>query len=86
MTDVSQELLHEVLRRLHQRNDKTDLAVKDLRSECSSLRRIMTSHQGDLDTLYELIHRIEDRLDKIEKRLELRDFQEMAQSPFDAST
>lgn len=83
MTDVSQELLHEVLRRLHQRNDKSDLAIRDLRSECQSLRRMVTTHQSDLNNLYELVHRIEDRLDQIEKRLELRDFQEMAQSPFD---
>ncbi|CAN7389032.1 hypothetical protein [Rhizobium sp. LjRoot254] len=44
---------------------------------------MVTTHQSDLNNLYELVHRIEDRLDQIEKRLELRDFQEMPQSPFD---
>jgi hypothetical protein len=83
MSNVSQELLHELLRQLHQRIDKAETANRELRTENTSLRRIATVHQHDIGDLYEAVHRIEDRLDQIEKRLELRDFQEMAQSPFD---
>jgi putative RNA 2'-phosphotransferase len=53
MTEVSQELLHEVLRRLHQRNDKSDLAIRDLRSECwadySELSRKVCERFGIID-------------------------------------
>ena len=82
MSNVSQELLHELLRQLHQRIDKAETANRDLRTENTSLRRIATIHQHDIGDLYEALHRIEDRLERIESRLELRDFQEMAQSPY----
>ena len=83
MNNVSQELLQELLRHLRQRIDKSDMASRDARAENTSLRRIVTAHQQDIGDLYEVFHRIEDRLDRIEARLELRDFQEMAQSPYD---
>ena len=79
MTNVSQELLHELLRHLRQRIDKSDMTSRDVRAENTSLRRIVTAHQQDIGDLYEVLHRIEDRLDRIEARLELRDFQEAAQ-------
>ena len=83
MTDISQELLHELLRRLHQRADKAETANRDLRAEISSLRRAVAAHQSDIDRFYELFHRIEDRLDRFETRLDLREFSEVAQTPFD---
>jgi len=83
MSNVSQEFLHELLRQLHQRIDKSGTANRELRAENTSLRRIATVQQHDIGDLYEAVHRVEDRLDQIEERLELRDFQEMAQSPFD---
>ena len=79
MTNVSQELLHELLRHLRQRIDNSDMTSRDVRAENTSLRRIVTAHQQDIGDLYEVLHRIEDRLDRIEARLELRDFQEAAQ-------
>jgi chromosome segregation ATPase len=82
MSNVSHELLQELLRQLHQRIDKLDAANRDLRAENTSLRRLAAAQQNDIADLYEVAHRIEDRLDLIEKRLELRDFQEMAQSPY----
>ena len=83
MSSVSQELLQELLRHLRQRIDKSDMTSRDVRVETASLRRIVTAHQQDIGDLYEAIHRIEDRIDRIEARLELRDFQERAQSPYD---
>lgn len=83
MSNVSQELLHELLRQLRQRIDKSEMTSRDVRMENASLRRIVAAHQHDIGDLYEVFHRIEERLERIEARLELRDFQEMAQSPFD---
>jgi hypothetical protein len=79
-------LLHELLRRLHIRADKTDTGSRDLRSEISSLRRTSAAHQSDIDRFYELFHRIEDRLDRIEARLDLRDFNEAAQTVYDPNS
>jgi hypothetical protein len=84
MSEISQELLHELLRRPHQRADKADATTRDLRAENISLRRAVTGHQRDIDHFFEVIHRIEDRLDRIEARLDLREFNEIAQKPYDA--
>jgi hypothetical protein len=83
MSNISQDLLQELLRQLRQRIDKSDMASRDVRTENTSLRRVVTAHQHDIGDLYEVFHRIEERLERIEARLELRDFQEMAQTPFD---
>lgn len=83
MSNVSQELLQELLQQLRQRIDKSEIASRDARMENSSLRRIVTAHQHDIGDLYEIFHRIEERLERIEARLELRDFQELAQSAYD---
>jgi septal ring factor EnvC (AmiA/AmiB activator) len=82
MTEPSQELMHELLRRFHQRFDKLDLQDRELRVDNASIRNQLHSLQVDLHTMRDVLARIEDRLDQIEKRLELRDFQEMAQSPY----
>ena len=83
MSNVSQELLQELLQQLRHRIDKSEMASRDARMENSSLRRIVTAHQHDIGDLYEIFHRIEERLERIEARLELRDFQELAQSAYD---
>jgi hypothetical protein len=83
MNEISQELLHELLRRLHQRADKSDEATRDLRAENIALRRLVTVHQSEIDRFYEVFHRIEDRLDRIEARLDLREFNEAAQKHYD---
>jgi chromosome segregation ATPase len=86
MSNVSHELLQELLRQLRQRVDKAETASRDARMENASLRRVVAAHQHDIGDLYEVFHRIEERLERIEARLELRDFQERAQSPYDAAS
>ncbi|MDO9417123.1 hypothetical protein [Pararhizobium sp.] len=82
MADITQELIHEVLRRVHIRADKADGAIRDLRSEVSSIRLSLHAHQNDINTLYTMLHQIDERLDRIENRLELRELAE-AQSRFE---
>lgn len=86
MTEPSQELIHELLRRFHQRFDKLDLQDRELRTDNASMRNQLHILQGDVHNMRSVIARIEDRLDQIEKRLELRDFQELAQSPYNPGT
>jgi chromosome segregation ATPase len=82
MTNISQELLHELLQRFHQRIDGTEVSIRDLKSENNSIRRNLASQQGDIANFYELLHRIDERLDRIERRLDLRGFSEAAQAVF----
>lgn len=82
MTEASQELLHELLRRLHQRFDRVELQDRELRDDNAVIRAQLHTLQGDVNNMRAVMVRIEDSIDQIEKRLELRDFQEMAQSPY----
>lgn len=82
MADVSQELLHDLLRRMHQRADKSDNAIRDLRHEMNSMRLVIHAHQSDINNLYTALHQMDDRLERIENRLELRELQE-AQARFE---
>jgi hypothetical protein len=44
----------------------------------------VTAHQSEIDRFYEVFHRIEDGLDRIEARLDLREFNEVAQRPYES--
>ncbi|WP_349434527.1 hypothetical protein [Pararhizobium sp. A13] len=76
MADVTQELIHEMLRRVHVRADKADTGIRDLR------RLSLHAHQNDTNTLYTMLHQTDERLERIENRLELRELAE-AQSRFE---
>ncbi|RWX75476.1 hypothetical protein EPK99_17385 [Neorhizobium lilium] len=82
MAEVSQDLLHELLRRLHNRADKSDAAIRDLRNEMNSMRLVIHAHQSDVNNLYTMLHQLDARLERIENRLELRELSE-AQARFE---
>jgi flagellar biosynthesis chaperone FliJ len=82
LVEASQELLQELLRRLHQRIDKSEHKVRDLRSELNAMRLTLQAHHSDLNNLYALHHQHDERLDRIENRLELRELSE-AQARFE---
>ena len=48
----------------------------------ASIRLSLHAHQNDINTLYTMIHQIDERLERIENRLELRELAE-AQSRFE---
>ncbi|WP_245582504.1 hypothetical protein [Neorhizobium lilium] len=79
---MSQDLLHELLRRLHNRADKSDAAIRDLRNEMNSMRLVIHAHQSDVNNLYTMLHQLDARLERIENRLELRELSE-AQARFE---
>ncbi|WJH40112.1 DUF1664 domain-containing protein [Aliirhizobium terrae] len=81
MTDISHEFLTELLRRLHQRADKSDVAIRNLRDEINAMRLNMQAQQSDISNLYNVVHQLDARMERIENRLELREFQE-AQARF----
>lgn len=82
MTDISHEFLTELPRRLHQRADKSDVAIRNLRDEINAMRLNMQAQQSDISNLYNVVHQLDARMERIENRLELREFQE-AQARFE---
>ena len=82
MSDVNQDLLHELLRRMHIRFDKIDNAINELRNDNLIIRGQVHNLQGDVNGLRASIGHIEQRLDRIENRLELRELAE-AQARFE---
>ncbi|QWW69619.1 hypothetical protein [Rhizobium sp. WYJ-E13] len=82
MTEVTQELMYELLKRMH-----TDISgIKDgqneIKSELNAMRGTMISMQQDIQNIYAVLVRHEQRLDRIENRLELRELAE-AQARFE---
>ncbi|MBW8322549.1 hypothetical protein [Ciceribacter selenitireducens] len=82
MAEISQDLVQELLRRLHQRADRSENTVRDLRNELNSMRLVLHAHQSDINNLYAMLLQMDARLDRIENRLELRELQE-AQARFE---
>lgn len=82
MSEVRQELLQELLRRLHARSDETDRSIRDLRTDNIALRRLVAAQQVDISSLHELIHNLEERLLRTERRLDLREFSEAVQDRY----
>ncbi len=82
LAEVSPDLLQELLRRLHQRIDKSEQKFRDLRSEMNAMRITLHAHHGDLNNLYALHQQHDERLERIENRLELRELSE-AQARFE---
>lgn len=86
MVAASQESLNELLRRIHLRFDKVDHAIAELRADNLSIGNQIHNMQGDIHSLRASAGHVEDRLDRIEKRLELREMSERGQMPFDPAT
>ncbi|HCL63988.1 MAG TPA: hypothetical protein DIC56_03920 [Rhizobium sp.] len=82
MAEISQQLVQELLRRLHQRADRSENTVRDLRNELNSMRLALHAHQSDINNIYAMLLQMDARLDRIENRLELRELQE-AQTRFE---
>jgi predicted nucleic acid-binding Zn-ribbon protein len=73
MAEAIQELMYEVLRNLHQRFDKVDHSLSELRQDLISLRGQIHSLRGDINGLRINGVRTDDRLDRIQTRLDLRE-------------
>ena len=82
MADVTNKLMYETLKRMHARFDKVDTALQEVKVELNSLRGTIVSIQSDIHNIYGILGRHDDRLDRIEKRLELRELAE-AQARYD---
>ena len=76
MADVTNELMCETLKKMHQRFDKLDHAIGEVKSEMAAIRGYVYVIQGDINNIYSKLARHDVQLDRIENRLELRELAE----------
>ena len=81
MVEVTNELMYE-LKRMHADLGDLKLGQRELKAEIKRMRGTMVSLHQDILNINTTLSRHELRLDRIENRLELREFQE-AQSRFE---
>ena len=82
MAEVTNDLIYEVLKNIQSRLDGLEHGVRELKQELISIRGHMLSMQNDIHNIYAKLDRQDERLERIERRLELRELAE-AQTPFD---
>jgi predicted nucleic acid-binding Zn-ribbon protein len=74
--EVTNELMYETLKKMHQRFDKLDVAIGEVKSEITAMRGYIYGIQGDVSNIYAKLARHDLQLDRIENRLELRELAE----------
>lgn len=85
MAEVTNELMYEVLKSLQQDVRFLKDGQREIKQELVSIRGYILSIQNDVHNIYGILGRHDDRLDRIERRLELRELAE-SQRPFDHSS
>jgi septal ring factor EnvC (AmiA/AmiB activator) len=73
MTDVTNELMYEVLKAIQTRLAGVDGKVDELKQEMQAFRTHMVRLQQDIGSIHATLVRHEARLGRIESRLELTD-------------
>ncbi|MEW9808188.1 hypothetical protein [Mesorhizobium marinum] len=82
MPDVSSELMYELLKRVHSDISELRQDVSEVKREINVIRGHMVGIQTDIHNIYGILARHDERLDRIERRLELRELAE-PQRPYD---
>lgn len=82
MADVTNDLIYEVLKRLQHEMSETRQDVREVKQELNVIRGHLTAIQTDSNNIYGILGRHDQRFDRIERRLELRELAE-AQHPFE---
>jgi chromosome segregation ATPase len=73
MAEVTNELIYEVLKNIQARMGNLEDSVREIKTELQALRGHMVAMQTDISNLYAGQAKIELRLERIERRLELAD-------------
>ncbi len=76
MPEVTNELMYELLKRIH-----GDLS--DVKFDVQELKKRMTNTEEGIAGVNRRLDRHEDRLERIERRLELRELAEQSQSSYE---
>lgn len=79
MAEVTNELIFEILKKMQSDVSSLNAQMGEVRQELVSTRLSSMSMQNDI---YGILGRLDNRLDRIERRLELRELAEAPQAPY----
>ncbi|BCH10370.1 hypothetical protein MesoLj131c_46280 [Mesorhizobium sp. 131-3-5] len=82
MPEVTNELMFELLKRVHHEIAELRQDVSETKRELNVMRGHMVATQSDIHNIYGILARQDDRLERIDRRLDLRELAE-AQRPFE---
>jgi hypothetical protein len=82
MAEISSELVYELLKRVHADIADLKFGQRGLKEEMNAMRGTMVSMHHDIHNIYGVLDRHDQRLERIENRLELRELAE-AQARFE---
>ncbi|MBZ9998682.1 MULTISPECIES: hypothetical protein [unclassified Mesorhizobium] len=83
MSEVTDELMYELLKKIHSRMDRLENGLGEVKHEIVAIGLQALSTQTDINNIYAITSRIDQRLERIEQRLELRELAEKPQTPYD---
>jgi predicted nucleic acid-binding Zn-ribbon protein len=73
MADVTNELIYSVLQKLQEEVSATRHDVREIKGELTAMRGYIYALHQDIGNIYASMARSEGRLDRVERRLELRE-------------
>jgi hypothetical protein len=82
MAEVTNELMFELMKRMHADIGLMKDGLGEVRQELISVRLTQLGMQNDIHNIYGILARHDERFDRIERRLELRELAE-AQKPYE---
>ncbi|WP_246670994.1 MULTISPECIES: hypothetical protein [unclassified Mesorhizobium] len=68
--------MYELLKKIHSRMDRLENGLGEVKHEIVAIRLQALSTQTDINNIYSITSRIDQRLERIEQRLELRELAE----------
>ena len=82
MAEIDGSLIFELLKSIQSRLDRMDLTLGKVKSELGFIRGHLIATESDVKNIYGVLARQDDRLEHIERRLDLRELAE-AQRPYE---
>ncbi|MGB3538948.1 MAG: hypothetical protein WBA42_12375 [Mesorhizobium sp.] len=83
MTEVTNERMYELLKKTHERMDRLENSLGEVKHEIVAMRLQGLSTQTDINNIYAVNGRIDQRLERIDHRLELRELAEKSQASYE---
>ena len=83
MAEVDGDLIYEILKSIQGRLDKIDAGIGEIRHEIVSLPLNQMGMQNDIHNIYGVLARHDERLERIEHRLDLRELAEKSQTLYE---
>ena len=76
MAEVTNELMFELLKRVHHEIGELRQNVSETKRELNVMRGHMVATQSDIHNIYGILGRQDERLERIDRRLDLRELAE----------